>query len=42
MKKLRTVSHFTEYMDHESLFAWRLKEIADIKIAAIKDAEVTS
>jgi len=36
---LRTVSHFTDYMDDE--FAWRLKEIADIK-TAIRDADAGS
>jgi hypothetical protein len=39
MKKLRTAYHFTQYMDDE--FAWRLKEIADIKLA-IRGTEESS
>jgi hypothetical protein len=39
MKKLRTRADFQEFLDKE--FAWRLKEMADIK-AAIRAAEPTS
>jgi hypothetical protein len=39
MSKIRTVAEFCNFLDAE--FAWRLKEIADIKYA-IRAAEITS